>query len=758
MFSNKLFRGLIAVLTLWCCTLTIQGQVQNTYFNSSNHDHYSPTPSLSVTGNTVMAGTIETAAGLDIHVIEIDPTGVIVWEQVYITPEDDRAFDIIGIDNSYLIVGLTTQNTIETALAMEIDLAGVVVNTQAYLDPMSQSGSRLLHVNRVQGDATGGGFIAAGWVGGNQLSMPKSGLLLRIDASLNFTWARFFESVSGNNDYDMCSNVIETPGKGFFVSGSSNATYGDQLVLAAQVDYGNNLSWETSWADNSGSGHYQVGASAYYDQQTEQVYQLANLSIIHHFGVNKFDVNTGVRDVFNSWRLFSNFGYANIQGFRIQESLADPNNLIIAGYMREHIWQEVDENGNNTGVTQSGSVPFQMEMPKLPGSIISSGGNPIVWDQMYLVPSPGFNIANDIYDSFSAFQQPSIYHPEMDMPSVFGNGYQLTAYRGLAVGGPYELEFIETDLNGVNPCSSAPLGFVTASVQWFDNPVIETEPLSIQGFPISISEQPGNHQFGPCPDNFGNPCTLDPVIDAAQEDCDTFHFFGVNNGVALSADVCFEWNFGDGNVSNAINPTHTYAADGVYTVCLKVWCCDDPSTAVDVCQNVIVDCCDDPVPGISWGCDGDQLIITATHNGVPASPNEYCWVWEDGTAGGTYTIPLTDCDGSYGVCIQMFCCDEDPANAATVCFDFLADCCTCEPLSASDIDFSWGPTGIDPFCPDGCSIGFNCPIIDPDIYCVEWDFGDGTTFTNPNQCPIHCFDCSGVYEVCLTVYCCEDPS
>jgi PKD repeat protein len=31
------------------------------------------------------------------------------------------------------------------------------------------------------------------------------------------------------------------------------------------------------------------------------------------------------------------------------------------------------------------------------------------------------------------------------------------------------------------------------------------------------------------------------------------------------------WRFGDGGTSTAWNPTHTYAANGVYTVCVTVW-------------------------------------------------------------------------------------------------------------------------------------------------------------------------------------------
>ena len=34
--------------------------------------------------------------------------------------------------------------------------------------------------------------------------------------------------------------------------------------------------------------------------------------------------------------------------------------------------------------------------------------------------------------------------------------------------------------------------------------------------------------------------------------------------------VAYDWDFGDGNIGSGPNPSHTYAADGIYTVSLAV--------------------------------------------------------------------------------------------------------------------------------------------------------------------------------------------
>jgi hypothetical protein len=53
-----------------------------------------------------------------------------------------------------------------------------------------------------------------------------------------------------------------------------------------------------------------------------------------------------------------------------------------------------------------------------------------------------------------------------------------------------------------------------------------------------------------------------------------------------------------------------------------------------------------------------------------------------------------------------------------------------------------------------------CPINltgqDPNT-CISWDFGDGNIY-NPSlpDCPIHCYNSGGNYDVCLTVYCCDE--
>lgn len=65
----------------------------------------------------------------------------------------------------------------------------------------------------------------------------------------------------------------------------------------------------------------------------------------------------------------------------------------------------------------------------------------------------------------------------------------------------------------------------------------------------------------------------------------------VNATVGMSVGDSISWNFGDGTTSALLNPVHTYAAPGVYNVCLRI---SKPQTAglpacvSEVCHTVII--------------------------------------------------------------------------------------------------------------------------------------------------------------------------
>ncbi|MDO9510240.1 MAG: PKD domain-containing protein [Bacteroidales bacterium] len=51
--------------------------------------------------------------------------------------------------------------------------------------------------------------------------------------------------------------------------------------------------------------------------------------------------------------------------------------------------------------------------------------------------------------------------------------------------------------------------------------------------------------------------------------------------------IAWEWDFGDGQQSNAQNPSHQYLTEGDYQVCLTVYSCYEPQCGDSICKTVM---------------------------------------------------------------------------------------------------------------------------------------------------------------------------
>lgn len=125
---------------------------------------------------------------------------------------------------------------------------------------------------------------------------------------------------------------------------------------------------------------------------------------------------------------------------------------------------------------------------------------------------------------------------------------------------------------------------------------------------------------------------------------------------STSAPTSYSWNFGDGSaVSTEINPVHTYATAGTYTIVLTVTNAGGSSTQS---QTITVAELQPAIASSTYTKKG--LIVTFT-NTSSNSPTSYSWNFGDGTvastdvnpvhtysAAGTYTVTLTatNSDGS----------------------------------------------------------------------------------------------------------------
>jgi len=183
----------------------------------------------------------------------------------------------------------------------------------------------------------------------------------------------------------------------------------------------------------------------------------------------------------------------------------------------------------------------------------------------------------------------------------------------------------------------------------------------------------------------------------------------------------YYWDFGDGNSSTEQNPSHTYAAPGVYNVCLTT---TGPCASDGECHSVTV--CTNPVAAYGTMITGQSIIFTDNTTGTVDS-----WAWDFGD-GNTSTIQSPahtySSPGTYNVCLIVFnsCGDSD-----TICQTISV----CGPVLPN---FNANSTNL------------TSNFTDQSVGAVSWswDFGDGNSSTDQN--PSHTYTSEGTYNVCLT--------
>lgn len=183
------------------------------------------------------------------------------------------------------------------------------------------------------------------------------------------------------------------------------------------------------------------------------------------------------------------------------------------------------------------------------------------------------------------------------------------------------------------------------------------------------------------------------------------------------------WDFGDGQTSNQISPSHTYAATGNYTVCLisNSTCGADTS-----CALITVTC---PLPVSGFFVSTNQM--TANFMNLSSGATSSFWDFGDGQSSTdlspthVYTMP-----GTYTACLIV----NSQCGADTTCLQVTVDCPT--------LFAAMGNSGSFP------TLQFNdLTIGSPNTW--QWDFGDGASSTLQN--PQHTYTNPATYTVCLTV-------
>jgi PKD repeat protein len=216
----------------------------------------------------------------------------------------------------------------------------------------------------------------------------------------------------------------------------------------------------------------------------------------------------------------------------------------------------------------------------------------------------------------------------------------------------------------------------------------------------------------------------------------------LNQSVPISPNAHFIWKFGDGTTSTDVNPTHTYAQEGVYTVCLVM---ESGNCRKEFCQQVEVRCqapCNLQID-FTWRRDSLQPNKVYFKSIVPPLASAAMiikWTFGDGTS-STEANPthVYQHPGVYKVCLRVAVsntcvaeiCREVNVQSPPTCdvrakFEWKRD-----PSQWNKIWF----------------MNLSQPI--QNIWRTSWSYGDGTGSQDFNS--FHVYQQPGKYYVCLKV-------
>lgn len=220
------------------------------------------------------------------------------------------------------------------------------------------------------------------------------------------------------------------------------------------------------------------------------------------------------------------------------------------------------------------------------------------------------------------------------------------------------------------------------------------------------------------------------------------HFFVPQTGPVCPGDTlqlqsntlggtALHWDFGDGNTTTGTNPSHAWAAAGVYPVQL---------TATNACGNmdsvinyVSVAASATPAVTISVSatnvCPGDPVLL---QNINPSPATTYTWSFGDGASMAGESVWHTY--ASSGVYTAIL-------TAANSCGSS-TDSVQIVALAVGEPQFS-----VQGLCSSGVTVFTDQTLSSSGVR--TWDFGDGTIVQSPN--PTHTYSAAGSYVVTLCV-------
>ena len=429
-----------------------------------------------------------------------------------------------------------------------------------------------IHVDEVIDQSGNLGWVV---VGNTKSALPgannRAVLLSYISGTGAVLWTMHLGS--GNDgapvDWDYGSNVLHIPNHGFFVSGSGNIydpismSY-KQGALATLIHYDGTITWHHIYTHSINS-YDTVSASAFYDETEGIIFQIANgqgdpTFLENGFSLNAFKV-TG--DMLPEYRRNFHLDPYSLKGMTVQPGQIN-DNIVVSGFV-DMPKPPPGSTAWPNGLMAQDHPPFLMEFSRL----MDDSASTVIWNKVYPVESANYGwITADEYEIYSNMNQPLFYHPEMLTQNLDSSTYTLIGLREEGFG-PFDLEFIHTDIHGDALCEEEVLDIieVVKQIDVGGPPMVAFKDYQFINVPYDL--------FVNLPNNI--PCDIcDPSLSmTVVADCDEVTLSLVYAGDML--DVCLHINWGDGTTDDVLASdviTHVFAPG--FTggdVCVTSFCC-----------------------------------------------------------------------------------------------------------------------------------------------------------------------------------------
>jgi PKD repeat protein len=220
---------------------------------------------------------------------------------------------------------------------------------------------------------------------------------------------------------------------------------------------------------------------------------------------------------------------------------------------------------------------------------------------------------------------------------------------------------------------------------------------------------------------------------------------GINDAI-----ISRYWTFGDGTNStgNVVSPTHTYTAQGTYTVCLKITTASGCEKTE--CKSVAVydsSCHANYSFNISTS---GAVYFTNTSSTLNITTAGYLWTFGDGTSSNVINPVHTFNAGTYTVCLKI--------GSGSGCYDSVCKTITIAPTTNTPCEAVFSFATLPTVPPAGVAFQFYSgnshatSAAGDSITERIWHWGDGGTTTGNVVNPIHTYlTGAGTYNVCLII-------